>query len=403
MNSLQLWLALLGACVLAILLFQALWLSRRVRKHQRTEPVMGQGGDPVGLIPPGARVHEPLMGVTVPVSEGPLGGGAPSAAAPSAADRLDRLDRVTVVTGDSTVSAVSAVSAVAAADTVPAPPPRRPALGARLDPLIDAIALLRIDAPMLGQGVIAHMPVSRRAGSKPFLIEGCQSQTRQWGGVAADVEYREFRVGVQMANRHGPLNEIEYSEFVQKIQAFADAISASPDFPDMLNVVARGRELDAFAAHLDAQLIMRLRTQPQRAPWPVSAVQWHASRHGFVAGTTPGRLVLPGREEGSPPILSLEFDAQAALADNPHDAQVSELVLAFDVPQTSVVDQPFNAWCAAGQALALGLEAEVTDDQGRELSPSVWPTIEQDLKGLYRQMREHGLSAGARSTRRMFS
>jgi hypothetical protein len=397
MNSLQLWLALLGACVLAILLFQTLWLSRRVRKHQRTEPVMGQG-DPVGLMPPGARVHEPLMGVTLPVSEGPVGGGAPSAARALEAGRADQgMNGV----DSSTVSTVRTLDQAAGTDALPVPPSRRPALGARLDPLIDAIALLRIDAPMLGQGVIAHMPVSRRAGSKPFLIEGCQSQTRQWGVVAADVEYREFRVGVQMANRHGPLNEIEYSEFVQKIQAFADAIGASPDFPDMLNVVARGRELDAFAGHLDAQLIMRLCAQ--RAPWPVSAVQWHASRHGFVAGTTPGRLVLPGREEGAPPILSLEFDAQAALTDNPNEAQVSALVLAFDVPQTSVVDQPFNAWCAAGQALALGLEAGVTDDHGKELSPSAWPLIEQDLKVLYRQMREHGLSAGARSTRRMFS
>ncbi len=394
MNSLQLWLALLGACVLAILLFQTLWLSRRVRKQQRTEPVMGQGGDPVGLIPPGARVHEPSMGMTVPVSVPALASAPAPAPAPTPVPAP--------VSGVSSPKAPAMEAEEAASsEPLPPPPPRRPALGARLDPLIDAIAFLRIDAPMLGQAVIAHMPVSRRAGSKPFLIEGCHSQTRQWGGVTADVEYREFRVGVQMANRHGPLNEIEYSEFVQKIQAFADAISASPDFPDMLNVVARGRELDAFAAHLDAQLIMRLRTQ--RAPWPVSAVQWHASRHGFVAGTTPGRLVLPGREEGAPPILSLEFDPQAALTDNPAEAQVNELVLAFDVPQTSVVDQPFNAWCAAGQALALGLEAEVTDDQGKELSPAAWPSIEQDLKVLYRQMREHGLSAGARSTRRMFS
>lgn len=372
MNSLQLWLAVLGACVLAILLVQTIWLSRRVRKHQRTEPVMGQG-DPVGLMPPGARVYEPMMGSPEGVELPPIA--------------LEK-----AVSGDAPEPAVP---------QVPPPPARRPPLGARLDPLIDAIALLRMDAPVLGQSVIPHLPLSRRAGSKSFLIEGCHAQTRQWGALVAEVEYGEFRAGVQMANRHGALNEIEYSEFVQKIQAFADLISASPDFPDMLNVVARGRELDAFAGHLDAQLIMRLRTQ--RAPWPVSAVQWHASRHGFVAGTTPGRLVLPGREDGSPPMLSLEFDPQAALTDNPSEAQVTELILAFDVPQTALVDQPFNAWCAAGQALAIGLDAVISDDQGQTLSPEALPLIEQDLKILYRQLREHGLSAGARSTRRMFS
>ncbi len=60
-----------------------------------------------------------------------------------------------------------------------------------------------------------------------------------------------------MANRSGALNEIEYSEFIQKIQTFADAIGAEVDFPDMLEVVARARELDAFAGEHDAQLAVQ--------------------------------------------------------------------------------------------------------------------------------------------------
>jgi hypothetical protein len=43
---------------------------------------------------------------------------------------------------------------------------------------------------------------------------------------------------VQLANRTGPLNEIEFSEFVMKAQAFADAVNGAPDFPDMLEEVA---------------------------------------------------------------------------------------------------------------------------------------------------------------------
>ena len=50
-----------------------------------------------------------------------------------------------------------------------------------------------------------------------------------------------FQVGVQMANRMGALNEIEYSEFVVKAQAFADAVNGAPEFPEMLDEVARAR------------------------------------------------------------------------------------------------------------------------------------------------------------------
>jgi hypothetical protein len=63
-----------------------------------------------------------------------------------------------------------------------------------------------------------------------------------------------LQAGVQLANRTGPLNEIEYSEFVMKAQAFADALGGTPDFPDMLQEVARARELDQFASQHDAQL-----------------------------------------------------------------------------------------------------------------------------------------------------
>lgn len=59
---------------------------------------------------------------------------------------------------------------------------------------------------------------------------------------------------MQLANRSGPLNEIEYSEYVVKTQAFADAVNATPEFPEMLEEVARARELDQFASVHDAQL-----------------------------------------------------------------------------------------------------------------------------------------------------
>ena len=89
-----------------------------------------------------------------------------------------------------------------------------------------------------------------------------------------------------MANRSGAVNEIEYSEFVQKIQPFADALGATVDFPDMLDVVARARELDAFASQHDAQLGAVLRANS--VAWSVGYLQQCASRHGFVPGAVPG-------------------------------------------------------------------------------------------------------------------
>jgi len=271
----------------------------------------------------------------------------------------------------------------------------------RLDALIDAIAAVRIEAPVSGAFVIAHLPASRRAGGKPFLIEGLNSETGEWEAPAHSQRYGEFQAGVQLANRTGALNEIEYSEFVQKIQAFAEGIGALADFPDMLEAVASARELDGFASQHDAQLAVQL--QARSAAWSVGYIQQHAGRHGFVPGVVPGRLVMPAADEGAPPVLTITFDSQAALADDPNLAALRDVTLSFDVPQTDVAVEPFVVWQASAQALSLGMDASIVDDNGRPLSPEGFAAIGAELGRLYTALQDRDVAAGSPAARRLFS
>jgi hypothetical protein len=271
----------------------------------------------------------------------------------------------------------------------------------KLDALIDAITPLTVEAPVSGEVVLMHMPTTRRAGSKLYFIEGLNAETGEWESPAAGQRYGELQAGVQLANRTGALNEIEYSELVQKVQAFAEAVGAMADFPDMLDVVARARELDAFAGDHDAQLAVHL--QARSAAWSVGYIQQHASRHGFVAGVVPGRLVLPSADEGAPPVLTLTFDSQAAFAEDPNKAAVRDVTLSFDVPQTDPKAEPFIAWQASAQALSLGMDAAIVDDAGKPLSPEGFAAIGRELDQLYVQLEAHDLAAGSAAARRLFS
>jgi len=278
-------------------------------------------------------------------------------------------------------------------------PPRRTV--PRLDALIDAIVPLTVEQPVAGETALAHLPATRRAGSKPLLIEGLSAEDGRWEPIAAGQRYSEFQAGVQLANRTGAINEIEYSEFVQKVQAFAEAIGAMPDFPDMLDVVGRARELDGFAGDHDAQLALRL--VARAAAWSAGYIHQHAQRHGFVAGAVPGRMVLPADEEGAPPVLSLSFDAQAALADDPDKAAVRTLTLSFDVPQTDRRGEPFAAWRKSAEALAAEMDAAVVDDAGRPLPSEGFTAIGGDLEQLYEKLEQRDLAAGSAAARRLFS
>lgn len=275
---------------------------------------------------------------------------------------------------------------------------RRPA---RIDALIDAIATLTPDAPVTGELALQHLPTSRRAGGKPFHIEGLNAETGDWEQPASGQRYGEFQAGLQMANRQGAMNEIEYSEFVQKVQAFADAVGLATDFPDMLDVVARARELDGFSSQHDAQLTALLRSNS--VAWSVGYLQQCAGRHGFVPGAVPGRLVMPAAEEGAPPVLVLSFDHQAALADDPGHAALREVMLSLDVPQTLESSEPFAAWQESSRRLAEDLDATLVDDRGQPITLHAFAAIGQELQRLYRALESRDLAAGSPAARRLFS
>jgi hypothetical protein len=344
-------LAVLAAVVVAALLLQGWWSTRRARPRIAPESV-----------PAGDRV-EPRMD-----------GG-------SSADEV--------------------------ADTVPtlpddaAPLRIQPRRVARLDALIDAIVPMTLEAPITGELALQHLPPTRRAGSKPFYIEGLDTESGNWEALAAGHRYGELQAGVQLASRSGPLNEIEYSEFVQKVQAFADAVGAATDAPDMLEVVARARELDTLASPLDAQLAVTLRSNG--VAWSVGFVQQVAGRLGLVPGAVPGRLVLASADEGAPPVLVLGMDAQAALSEEAQAAVVRECTLSLDVPQTPASAEPFPAWHLLSKQLADDLDATPVDDRGQPVTLHAYDAIGKDLDELYRKLEALDLAAGSPAARRLFS
>lgn len=393
-SDLTLPLALLGAAVVAGVLVHGWWQARRVRPQppERSSPKASAPGDRPKAADGGARATADSALPDTRPWEDPVA----DPAQPPAADPGARLIEPILLDAVSPPRPVPGAST--AAVTRPSSEP------AQIDALIDAVATLAVNPPVSGDAAMAHLPASRRAGSKPFRIEGLNAETGRCEALRPGQRYSELQAGVQLANRKGPINEIEYSEFVQKVQDYCDAVGAIPDFPDMLEVVARARELDAFAADHDAQLAVHLRAR--RSAWTVSSIQQHAARHGFVAGLVPGRLVLPGREDGAPALLVLSFDPRAALADTPSQAVVRDVTLSFDVPQSPVGpggDEPFRAWQAAAQALSLGMDADVVDDRGLSIDGAGFAAIGADLGRLYESLAARDLAAGSAAARRLFA
>ena len=373
MSDLTISLAILGVVVLAAMVAHASWQIRRADPKRATGGSSSIASETHAMVEPSFDRIEPTLSPTTMTIETDLGSGPGAAAA------------------DSPMNSPT--------DAIPPPIKRK---SVRLDVLIDAIAPISLEAPISGDMLLSHLPASRRAGSKPMLVEGLNAESGQWEVPQAGQRYTEVQAGVQLANRAGALNNIEFSEFAQKLSVFAETLGGMPEIPDMLDATARAKELDAFASEHDAQLAVHLRARG--AAWSVGYIQQHARRHGFLPSVLPGRLVLPAKtEEGAPPILTMTFDAQAALADDPSQAAVRDVTLSFDVPQTDPTHEPFEAWQASALALSLGMDASIVDDNGAPLSPQGFSAIRGELVRLYEALAQRDFGAGSALARRLFS
>ena len=237
---------------------------------------------------------------------------------------------------------------------------RRERAPLQLDALIDAIA--PIDARGAGhrrRRRSPHLPPTRRVGSKPFVDRRPERRDRRVGGAGAGPALRRVpgRRAAGQPHRRAQRDRV--------LRVRAEACRPSPrrsarraDFPDMLDVVARARELDAFAERSTMRSSRCTCTRAARPGASATSSSMRA-RHGFVPGVVPGRLVLPsargGRAAGAGADLRLAGRARRRARPR-RGARRDARASTCRRPTRSV--EPFEAWQAAAQALAVGMDAD---------------------------------------------
>ena len=117
----------------------------------------------------------------------------------------------------------------------------------------------------------------------------------------------------------------------------------------------------------------------------------------------PGRLVLPASTPGLPPLLTLGYDTQAALAEDPDQSAIRDITLSLDVAQVHRTEQPFARLRDVAAALCQAMDGVLCDQNGTPLPAMAMDPIAGDLELLYDQLDGRDLSAGSVLARRLFS
>lgn len=346
MSDLQIGLILLGVALILLVLLFNWWQDWRVRRQMQEH------------FP--ERSDDPLLS-SAPPAPGPLRrepglGQAPASAAAVAADDAD--DPVEV------------------------------------DPTTEVVIDISFAQPVPSDQLHAATHAIRRVGTKPVRIFAVREGGGHRARLRADESYASMQLAVLLANRSGPLSEIEWSELWTIGQGIAERFDGSLEGPEQSEVVERAAQLDNVCAGLDAMVGLALQLPGSLA---VADVARALEEVGFLRH---GRQLAWMSEQGIPRYTAL-FNGQ--LPGEVQSAGVDRVELLLDLPNSPSDDQAFSRMAAVGRQLAVNLDARLLDDQGRPVAEGADQAIDQQLHERYEQLERAGFVAGEPRTARLFS
>ncbi len=260
-----------------------------------------------------------------------------------------------------------------------------------LDEIVDCIVPLELAQPLRGDKALTQSQSLRHIGNKQVNFVG-QREDGSWESLAHGSIYTALYAGIQLANRHNALNELEYSEFITSLRQIADHLDAEPDVPDMPAVMAAARHLYQFVNEHDAQLSVNVASDG--APWAMGTLKAALERQGFEARPD-GRMVMPDGEGGVLFTLSTNLTPAA-------DA-TARLTLLLDVPRVAPAKDGFGTMTSCARMLATRLAGNVVDDSNQPLSTVALAEIAQQVSGFYAEMESADIAAGSVRALRLFS
>jgi ZipA, C-terminal FtsZ-binding domain len=236
-----------------------------------------------------------------------------------------------------------------------------------------------------GERLIALTAAHRRAGGKPIAFDGLLS-TGQWVILQPGELYIALRAGLLLANRHGPLNAMEFSDFGNFAQALSKQLDCEVALADMPRILSRARDVDRRCAELDAQLGISIQTSSVTSPAMLSAV---AVEQGL---TERGGGRFAKLDENGGTLFTLSFGEQG-----------DKLAMLLDVPRANAQHRPWQQMLQCADVLAQRLDGQLVDDTGKPLPPGVWGQIEEQLRQRYWALDAAGIEPGSARALRLFN
>ena len=268
-------------------------------------------------------------------------------------------------------------------------------------PLVDYIAAIEVADPVEAS---ALLKVSRDALAgihKPVHWLGYNERSGEWDFITdgATAAYRRIRVGLQLADRRGPLGESDLVVFCSAMQDLAQTLLGLLQLPPRQPVLAAAAQLDEFCANVDIQIGINVVSQGQ--PFAGTKLRALAEAAGMVIDAD-GRFVRSD-DNGQALYVLFNLDASSFSVESMRTMTTNGLTFLLDVPRVAHGDRVFNQMVEQARHFAEVLHGVLVDDNRHSLSEAALEPIRRQIGQYQSAMAVNHLPAGSAFTQRLFS
>lgn len=249
---------------------------------------------------------------------------------------------------------------------------------------VEHSVVLRPVSAINAERLIALTSSFRHIGGKAVRIQVDQGQGT-WTPLKSGGKVRALRLSIVLANRQGPLNPVELSDFTATIESLAAQLQAPYQSTDIGPVLRDARELDTLAARLDTQLDLTVECPEPISPRGLSTLARQLDLHDRGGGR-----FAAFADDGDPLFIMMAGESP------------DQVVFVLDVPRTARRHQAWRAMVTTASGCSQAVKGRLVDMTGRGLSIGMIEGIERQLDDRYRELARVGLPAGSPAALRVF-
>lgn len=239
---------------------------------------------------------------------------------------------------------------------------------------------------------------------KPVVWLGQQDNNAPWEEITTDSNvdndgYLHIKGCLQLADRAGPISEVNVSKFRDLVLDFASQVHATAECPDIVATHDKAIKLDKFCADVDVMIGINIISKDEGA-FVGTKIRALAEASGFKLDTDG---IFKYRDESNNILFTLSnYESAPFLPENMKSLTTHGVTFLLDVPRVAHGERVFDQMTHLAKIFSNTLGGIMVDDNRVPLSDSGILKSKQQLGEIQSAMKKNHINAGSPSALRLF-